>query len=294
MKTSREHSEGFDSPAINREYLRWWKKIGAEKTDADADITLSAREVLRAHFLVADFFANEKGGLGGLGPRDKNGDLLLSALSRQDTGFGGERKWTSNFHIAATVFFGLIKNHPFHDGNKRTALLSVLHLLEKQKYTASVKKRDFEDLTVAVADGLHHTDNLYLDFRSTSADANDADVKYIAFKLGEFTRPRDRSRRKLKTYRELNGVLKRHGYEMRHPRGNKIAIVRIADEKTIGRVGFPGMSREISKPDLKQVRDICQLSDTDGYDNKAFYNGAGGMDFLLSEYAAPLRRLADK
>lgn len=281
----------FDNPAINREYLRWIKKIGGE-TGADA-AELSAGEVLRAHFLIAEFFADDKNGLGGIGPRDKNADLLHSALSRQDTGLGDTRKWTDNFHIAATVFFGLVKNHPFHDGNKRTALLSILHLLEKQGYTVNAEKRKFEAFVVAIADNRHKRDSLYKYFRSEKTSADDADVHYIASRLKQMMRRRDRSRRAL-TYRQLNGLLKRHGYELDAPNNNRINIVKIQNGKIIGHMGFPGMTKQVAKSELKKARALCGISEADGFDSKAFFNGAEGMDFLLSEYAAPLRRLADK
>ena len=284
----------FDHPQINHEYIRWRKKIGADKPPAEiADIALSVGEVLRAHFLIAQFFADEEEGLGGIGPRDKNGDLLHSAVSRQFTGFGDERKWTDNFHIAATVLFGLIKNHPFHDGNKRTALLSVMHLLEKQGYTAAVKKRQLENFIVAISDNRHRREPLYKHFLGEQKAADDADIHYIASILKQRTRRFDRSRRSI-TYRQLNGLLRPHGFELRNKHGNQIAIVRIKDTQTIGHVGFPGMSRQLSHGDLKKVRKTCMLSEKDGYDSKAFFNGAEGMDFLLGEYTEPLRRLAGR
>ena len=282
----------FDNPAINREYIRWKKKIGGEDAPDDSR-ALTAGEALRAHFLIAEFFADETKGLGGIGPRDKNGDLLHSALSRQFTGFDGVQKWTDDYQIAATALFGLVKTHPFHDGNKRTALLSVLHLLEKQGYTAAAKKRDFESLVVALADNKHRQNSLYKYLRGENTAADDADVKYLAFRLKEMTRKLDRTRHTL-TYRQLNGLLKQHGHEMKDPHNNYISIIRMQDNQNIGRVGFPGMTKQLSKGDLSKVRKICGLSEKRGYDSKAFFNGAEGMDFLLSEYAEPLRRLADK
>jgi len=284
----------FDNPAIRREHERWVKKLDTSGAPADAgtDATLHWEEVLRAHFLVAEFFAAEGDGLGGLGPRDRDGALLQSALARQFVAFGGVQKWHDHYQIAATALFGLIKNHPFHDGNKRTALLSVLHLLEKQGYTAAVDKRKFESLTVAIADNRQRQNTLYKHLRDDYT-ADDADIAYIASRLNQMTRRLDRSHRAL-TYRQLNGLIKNRGYEMRGPKNNFINIVRINDDKVIGHVGFPGMSKEVARGDIKKVRQICGLTEERGFDSKAFYNGIGGMDSLLLEYAGPLRRLADK
>ncbi|MCY4245863.1 MAG: type II toxin-antitoxin system death-on-curing family toxin [Gammaproteobacteria bacterium] len=283
----------FDNPAIQREYERWVKKLEVSGAAMDAGTdTLNWREVLDAHFLVADYFAAEGDGLGNVGPRDRNGELLHSALSRQFVAFGGVQKWHTNYQVAATALFGLIKNHPFHDGNKRTALLSVLHLLEKQGYTAAVDKRKFESLTVAIADNRQRQNTLYKHLRSDYT-ADDADIAYIASRLNQMTRRLDRSHRAL-TYRQLNGLIKDHGYEMRGPKNNFIKIIRIDDGQVIGQVVFPGMSKQIARGSIKRVRRICGLMEEHGFDSKAFYNGIGGMDSLLLEYAGPLRRLADK
>jgi death-on-curing protein len=59
----------------------------------------------------------EHGGSAGL--RDKA--LLESALSRPKQRYLYEPESTL-FHLAASYSFGLIKNHPFVDGNKRVAL----------------------------------------------------------------------------------------------------------------------------------------------------------------------------
>ena len=281
----------FNNPAINREYIRWHENIDA---NADAnERALTVDEVLRAHFLIAEFFDEEENGLGGLGPRDTTGNLLHSAISRQFVSFNDVHKWTADFDIAATVLFGLVKNHPFHDGNKRTALISVLHLLAKQGHTASVEKRRFEDLVVSLAEGRHRRRDLYQHLHVEKSSADDADVAYVSSHLRRMTRPLDHSRRAL-TYRGINQLLKSHGHEMKGPHDNTIGIVRIEDDQVIGRVGFPGMSKQISKGGIAKIRKMCKLQEADGYDSRAFFNGADGMDVLLSEYAAPLRRLAHR
>ena len=55
---------------------------------------------------------------GGIGIRDK--DLLDSALARAKQKYAYEPE-ASIFELAAAYSFGIAKNHPFVDGNKRTA-----------------------------------------------------------------------------------------------------------------------------------------------------------------------------
>jgi len=105
---------------IETEYKRWKNLIGSGDPYQSSE-TIGLQEVLAAHFLIIDYFAEKKYGIGGVGPRDL--DLLHSALSRQFTGYGGAKKWSGLYENCATLMFGLIMNHPFHDANKRTAFL---------------------------------------------------------------------------------------------------------------------------------------------------------------------------
>ena len=114
------HREFFDQQVAD-EYARWCEKVGEHDPYAGEN-TVGIHEVLRAHFLIVDHFMHHTNleGIGGVGPRDI--DMLHSALHRQFSGFGGIDKWKTNYELMATVFFGLIKGHPFFDANKRTVL----------------------------------------------------------------------------------------------------------------------------------------------------------------------------
>lgn len=72
-------------------------------------------EVLAAH-----------GGLPGL--RDKG--LLESAVAAPQASFGGKPLIADAVEVAAAYLFYLCRNHPFADGNKRTALAAALVFLE--------------------------------------------------------------------------------------------------------------------------------------------------------------------
>lgn len=102
---------------------------------------LSVADVLRAHYLVANHFYLQGEGIGGLGPRSR--ELLESAVYRQVAAFGDVIKWDRLFDVTATLFFGVIKNHAFHDANKRTAFLSILYQLYQAGYCPAVDKKQF-------------------------------------------------------------------------------------------------------------------------------------------------------
>ena len=64
---------------------------------------------------------------GAYGVRDH--DLLSSALAMPGTTFEGQHLHKDLFDKAAAYAFHLCQNHPFLDGNKRTALASALVFL---------------------------------------------------------------------------------------------------------------------------------------------------------------------
>ena len=66
------------------------------------------------------------GGQGGI--RDLG--LLESALAQPEASFAGEWLHTGPYEMAAAYAFHLCRNHPFVDGNKRTALACALVFLE--------------------------------------------------------------------------------------------------------------------------------------------------------------------
>ena len=93
-------------PLVLREYERWLKIVGDDPYRDDCMVGI--HDVLRAHFLLVDYFYDERKGLGGVGPRDLN--LLHSAVNRQLVCYGGKFKWTDKYDICATLFYSSFTN----------------------------------------------------------------------------------------------------------------------------------------------------------------------------------------
>jgi death-on-curing protein len=72
--------------------------------------------------------ASDGGGGQGEGIRDEG--LLESAVAAPQATFGGEPLMQDASEIAAAYLFYLCRNHPFVDGNKRTALAACLVFIE--------------------------------------------------------------------------------------------------------------------------------------------------------------------
>jgi len=157
---------------IQSEFRRWLGKLGEDKFSSQH--TLGHTDVLHAHFIIVDFFLAEGRDLGGIGPRDTA--LLESALARQFDPVNGAGP-IDFANMAATLLFGLVNNHPFHDANKRTALLCCLFLLQRFGYYPTITDRELEDFTVEVAEKKFRTRRRYKSLAKKSHQ--NPDVEYI-------------------------------------------------------------------------------------------------------------------
>jgi len=90
----------------------------------------------------------EFGGLAGI----RDSGLLESALDRPRNLFAYEPR-SSIFELVAALCVGIAKNHPFHDGNKRTALLATRAFLYLNGQELEPTQADEVTTLVAVADG---------------------------------------------------------------------------------------------------------------------------------------------
>jgi death-on-curing protein len=68
-------------------------------------------------------------------PGIRNQNLLESAIARQHVGFESKLKYDNPIFNAASLCYGICCNHSLHNGNKRTALVSLLCHLDKNGYT---------------------------------------------------------------------------------------------------------------------------------------------------------------
>jgi len=114
---------------------------------------LDEDDVLEIHFALAKMFAEEGDPIIPVGPRPDG--LLASALTRPQTGLGKHEKYKTIPEKAAALFHSLVTNHPFHNGNKRTALVATLSFLDRNGRRASSDIGDDElfDFVLAVSAG---------------------------------------------------------------------------------------------------------------------------------------------
>ena len=87
------------------------------------------------------------GGLNGV--RDEN--LLASAVLTPQSSFGGKSPYADMVEIAAAYLFYICKNHPFLDGNKRTAMMSAIVFLRFNGMKPLPDSTEWEKLMLDVA-----------------------------------------------------------------------------------------------------------------------------------------------
>ena len=82
--------------------------------------------------------------------RQHTASLLESALNNPRQTFDGKELYPTLTTKVAILYYSLIKNHPFENGNKRTATASLLVFLNINNHWLSVD-RATEDYLVALA-----------------------------------------------------------------------------------------------------------------------------------------------
>jgi len=102
-------------------------------------------EALEIHDLLIELL----GGSAGL----RDAGLLESALAQPQATFFGELLHPTLSSQAAAYLFHIANNHPFVDGNKRTALTIMLTFLEVNDRLLNLSQQELFELTLQVATG---------------------------------------------------------------------------------------------------------------------------------------------
>jgi death-on-curing protein len=105
---------------------------------------LSVDRVLRLHDQQLQLFG------GASGVRDLG--LLESAIANAEATFDGVFLQQDLFEMAAAYLYGICRNHPFVDGNKRTAVSSALVFLEMNDIWIESDDDDLYDAVMATAE----------------------------------------------------------------------------------------------------------------------------------------------
>ena len=109
------------------------------------NIQLTVEDIYELHRELEDAFVLSSG------VRDKN--LLVSAANTPFQTFMGNDLYPSLYDKAAQLCYGIANNHPFTDGNKRTALHSMYVYLIINGFDITASQQEVENLIINVAAG---------------------------------------------------------------------------------------------------------------------------------------------
>jgi death-on-curing protein len=106
---------------------------------------LTVGEVLSLHEEQIRLFG------GSSGVRDIG--LLHSAVGNVEATFDAVFLHETIFEMAAAYLYGICRNHPFVDGNKRTAAAAALTFLDMNGIQVDADEDAFYDLVIGAAEG---------------------------------------------------------------------------------------------------------------------------------------------
>lgn len=106
---------------------------------------LSKQQIVMLH----NHLIQETGGLSGV----RDDGLLESSLAAPFQSFEGIDAFPSLQQKAARLAYGLVKNHPFIDGNKRIGAHAMLTFLMLNGVELEYEQSELSDLFLSIADG---------------------------------------------------------------------------------------------------------------------------------------------
>lgn len=207
-----------------------------------------------------------------------------SPTNREET-----RKYKTPYEAAAALGHSIVNNHPFLDGNKRTALLAMIAVLDREHIGLEATNREAFVFTVNVA---QH--RLIDGFSESKKPDSDAEVEVMASWLKYHCRRTPTGERQL-VYRELVEALREFNVEVVNPKkGNAVDFVRRVDDYHLrSQIGYNGRGNmNVDPATVRKVRTELELDEVHGIDHQRFYDAAPPLNALLIDFRGALDALA--
>jgi len=242
-------------------------------------------EVLKIYEELVFDFNNNNDPIYPYGLRDDN--LLESALFHCKTSYNGNLKYKSIESIAATLMYSLSHNHPFYNGNKRTAVVSMLVFLDRHSICLTCDDNDLFIISLKVADHKILKNNNY----------KDAEIYELTRWIIENSRKMIKGERVV-TLKKFKQILT--GFDCEICENGKIERYKktflgfrrkLASSRKISNTLSDGSN--IDREFVRSVRRDLELTPEYGIDSYSFYSKIpfSGSDFIV-KYKNLLRRLS--
>lgn len=224
---------------------------------------ITVEEALSVHDFLANHYDSSDDPISPRGVKDIG--LLESAINRPFASAGQKDAYPTIMDKAAALFHGVISNHCFYNGNKRTALLLTMCFLDSNGYW--VDKCGDEELFEFTKKVAAH-----------EVTANRVDeIK----KIKEFFKKNSRRSNNVDkplSYLELSRLLHDAGFSL-CDRGDYINVESNKTGKLMTKILKKGCSgvESYDPPYIRKLRKKLGLTSTNGWDSVRFYQNCRGL-----------------
>lgn len=231
------------------------------------------------HEYLTEYFEDSEDPISPPGIKDIG--MLKSAVARPFASAGGSDAFPDIFEKAAALFHGIIGNHSFYNGNKRSALLSTLYFLGDNSYV--VDRCDDEEMFEFTRKVAAHE----------ISDTRGEELSVIKDWLYRNSRKQIKGEQRLK-FIDLRDILTRFGYAVSED-GMQFEITY--DGEFITKIIKKGMAgkEEYDQNYISTLRKRLNLTSEYGIDSAMFYGNKGVTEDLnkfMEMRSEVMRRLA--
>ena len=244
----------------------------------------------------------------------KNLGLLESAVNRQLTGSGEFYKYPNPCLNAATLVYGVIKNHAFHNGNKRAGLLAMIKHLYVNGYVLNpqLDSKELYEILIAIADNKlrdfymrNHKKYTFIQSKEEKRSEiweYETEVRFIAFWLKKNSKAKENTYKgelkisKLKSLLENKNIkIVQNGsrLEVYIEKENKFLGITLGSKIQNKKEYSLGSNRTtIRRGTLAALRTDFNLTKIHGIDDTFFYDEEAFLDSEIKTYKKIIYQLS--
>jgi death-on-curing protein len=243
--------------------------------------TLTEAEILRIRRRLASVDLARKSTFGAVEPMFP--DRLASAVARQWTSIGTVPKYTRLSDIGATLFYGVAMSHAFENGNKRTAMMALFVLLDRNGHVmVDTSEDEFYNFAESVADHrINIPNNLQRDV--------DSELLGISTWIRDRMKPMLTGDRHMR-FSELRVYLRALGCTFDKPHSN---YIKIHCGTLSYMTGYPHSNFDVAVSEIKRIRRALELDAPHGVDASGFYDLELRVTTFVKQHTNLMSRLAN-
>lgn len=262
-----------------------FESIGAV---VDPIMHISYDEILRIHDALVMDFSNAGDPIFPAGVKSES--LLHSALFHPQTSYAGAKKYPTIESGGAALMYAISNNHPFHNGNKRTALVALLVFLDRHNIFLTCNEDDLFSISIKVASHkLTYEEKAY----------NDEEIYKLAIWIFQNSKVIRKDLYPI-TLRKLKQILNHfdcnildNGRVTRVKKERNFLGIFINKElkSMIPSAGDIADGKEVSIKTVKKIRkDLC-LDAENGIDSADFYQAINNPTVISNEFIVKYKNL---